>query len=37
MWKSVVEWGAGIIEGNGEVAFYAILILFVLGAIGWAI
>jgi hypothetical protein len=31
MWKSVVEWG------DGEVAFYAILILFVLGALGWAI
>lgn len=37
MWKSVVDQAAGIIEGNPEVTFYVVLILFVLGAVGWAV
>jgi hypothetical protein len=37
MWKRFVDQMAGIVEGNPVPTVYALLILFGLGAIGWAI
>lgn len=37
MWKSVVDQAAGIIEANPVVVFYLVLVLFGLGALGWAV
>jgi hypothetical protein len=36
MWNSFVDQMAGIIEGNPVPTVYLVLILFGLGAIGWA-
>jgi hypothetical protein len=37
MWKSFIDQAAGIVEGNPVPTVYLVLILFVLGAIGWVV